>query len=268
MAKKVVRVETDSKDTDAKDPDAAQRGRASGGSGGGDVDPTWTPTPEAKGKATKLRLIAAVLWLLAIGGEMYGIFGLLRDDPVKTSLLIGLIVVIGLLAVGGSLLWKKANRLDPASKADTVRFFVQNQLGAILTVIAFLPLIVLILLNKDMDPKQKALAGGIGALVMIAATAVGIDWDAPSVEQYTEETSQVEDIVGDNLVYWTEAGNVFHLCPEVSDLQRESKDNKIYSGTVAEAHEAGKSRLTKEIAYESRICGFDGPTDAPADDAS
>jgi hypothetical protein len=30
--------------------------------------------------------------------------------------------------------------------------------------------------------------------------------------------------------------------------------------------------LTKEIAYESRICGFDdpsdGPTDAPAEDAS
>lgn len=259
MAKKVVRVGSDAKDT----------GGAT--TGGADAGPTWTPTPEAKGKATKLRLVAGGLWALAIGAEGYGIFGLLRQDPVKMGLLIGLIVVIGLLAVGGSLLWKKANRLDPASKADTVRFFVQNQLGAIITVIAFLPLIVLILMNKDMSPKQKALAGGLGAIVMIAAAAVGVDWDSPSVEQYTEETNQVEDIVGDNLVYWTEAGKVFHLCPEVSDLQRESKDNKIYSGTVAEAHEAGKSRLTKEIAYESRICGFDdpsdGPTDAPAEDA-
>ncbi|UUZ61149.1 hypothetical protein [Nocardioides sp. B-3] len=115
---------------------------------------------------------------------------MLRDTPVNMVLLIGLLVVIGLLAAGGSLLWKQANRLDPASRRDTVRFFVQNQLGAIITVIAFLPLIVLILTNKDMSGKEKALAGGIGVLVMIAATAVGVDLDAPSVEQYTEESNQ------------------------------------------------------------------------------
>lgn len=224
--------------------------------------PTWTPTPEAKGRATQLRLVAAVLWVVAIGLEGYAIFGVLNDSSVNMVLLIALIVVIGIVAIGGSLLWKKANRLDPASRSDTVRFFVQNQLGAIITVIAFLPLIVLILLNKDMTPQQKALAGGIGAIVMVAA-AVGIDWSAPSTEQYTAETSQVTDIKGENLVYWTKSGKVFHLCEKVSAVNRASKDNTIYSGTVADAHAAGKDRLTLQVAQEAKQCGFDTPTPAP-----
>lgn len=238
--KKVVRVESDS--------DAAE------------TESTWKPTSEAKSSATRLRLIAAGLWVLAIGGEAYGIFGVLRDSSVNMVLLIALIVVIGILAVAGSLLWKKANRLDPASKRDAVRFFVQNQLGAIITVIAFLPLIVLILMNKDMDKRQKAIAGGIGVVVMLAAGAVGIDWSAPSVEQYTAESSQVVQATGHDLVYWTKAGKVFHLCEDVSAVNLKSKDNKIYSGTVADAHAAGKDRLTKQVKSEAKQCGFDTPT--------
>lgn len=250
--KKVVRVESD--------PET--RGETS------EADPTWTPTAEAKSKATKLRLVAAALWLLAIAGEAYAIFGVLNADDVNMVLLIALIMVIGLLAIGGSLLWKKANRLDPARRSEPTRFFVQNQLGAIITAVAFLPLLVLILLNKDMSGREKALAGGIGVAVMLIAGYFGVDTDSPSVEQYTEETNTVEDIVGENLVYWTKDGNVFHLCAEASDVNRESKDGKIYEGTVAEAHEAGKDRLTKKIEQEKRECGFDEPTDEPTAEAS
>lgn len=246
--KKVVRVESNS---DSEPPKS---------------DSTWKPTAEANSKATRLRLSAAALWVLAIAGELYGIFGVLNNPPVNMVLLIAVIVVIGLLAVGGSLLWKKANRLDPASKTDTVRFFVQNQLGAIVTVIAFLPLIALILLNKDMDKKQKAIAGGIGVVVMLAAGAVGVDWDAPSTEQYTAESNAVTDATGQDLVYWTKSGKVFHLCEDVSAVNLESKDNKIYSGTVADAHEAGKSRLTKQVEQERKQCGFDTPADDNATD--
>jgi hypothetical protein len=224
-------------------------------------DASWKPTAEANGKATTLRLIAAALWLVAIGGEAYGIFGVLRQTPVNMVLLIALIVVIGILAIAGSLLWKKANRLDPARKSDTIRFFVQNQLGAIITVIAFLPLIVLILMNKDMSKNQKALAGGIGVVVMLVATTVGIDWNPPSVEQYTEESNQVENATGRDLVYWTKEGKVFHLCEDVSAVNLESKDNKIYSGTVADAHAAGKERLTLQVEQERKQCGFDTPAD-------
>ena len=231
--------------------------------------PKWKPTKEAQGDATQFRLIAAALWLVAIGLEAWAIFGVLGKDDVNMLLLIVLIVIIGIFAIGGSLLWKKANRLDPASKEDTVRFFVQNQLGAIISIIAFLPLIILIVTNKNLDPKQKALAGGIGAIVMLAATYIGVDTSPASVEQYTAETNSVTNATGGtNLVYWTKAGKVFHICNKVSDLQRESKDNKIYEGTVAEAHAAGKDRLTLKIAQEQRQCGLTPKPSTPTASAT
>jgi len=106
-----------------------------------DTQPTFTPNPEAKGKAKQKRIIALVLWAVAITLELVAIFWLLRpsfDELVASQgfpqwrwyTLIGFIVVIGALAIIGSLLWKQANRLDPASKKDTVKFFIQNQLGA------------------------------------------------------------------------------------------------------------------------------------------
>ena len=74
-------------------------------------------------------------------------------------------------------------------------------------------------------------------------------------------------ITGQNLVYWTKSGEVFHLCDEASAVNLESKDNTIYSGTVADAHAAGKSRLTKQIELETEQCGFDAPAEeAPAED--
>jgi hypothetical protein len=237
---------------------------ATKGSGSDAAEPArsdWKPTPEHKSKATRFRLIAAVLWVLAIAGELFGIFYVLDQDPVSTWLLIGVIVVVGALAMGGSYLWKKANRLDPASRSEPVRFFVQNQLGAIITIIAFLPLIVLIFADKDMDGRQKAIAGGIAVAVMIGATLFGVDFDSPSTEQYASEEADVIAITGENLVFWTKSGEVFHLCEDASAVNLESKDNKIYSGTVADAHADGKDRLTLQIESEKRQCGF---AEAPA----
>ena len=244
--KKVVRVEPTS---------------AAAGSGGtavaDDSAPTWTPTPEAKKQATTFRLIAGGLWLLAIAGEAFTIFWVLRQVPVNMVLLIILIVVIGALAIGGSLLWKKANRLDPASKEDKVRFFVQNQLGAIIAVIAFLPLIILIFTNKDMDGKQKALAGIIAIVIGGGALALGVDYNPPSVEQYTAESNTIEQLTGQDLVYWTKSGSVFHVCAEVPDVNKESQDGQIYEGTVADAHAAGKDRLVSYWQREAvNYCGY------------
>ena len=229
------------------------------------VEPTWKPTSEANTKATNLRVVAILLWALAIAGEAFAIFGVLNRPPVNMVLLIALIVVVGVLATGGSLLWKRANRLDPARKSDTVRFFVQNQLGAIITLVAFLPLIVLIFLNKDMSGKQKALAGTVGILVAVVATAFGIDWSPPSVEQYTAESNQVIEATGKDLVYWTKQGEVFHLCEDASAVNLKSKDNTIYSGTVADAHAAGKDRLTLQVEQERKQCGFVAPAEETDD---
>lgn len=220
---------------------------------------TWTPTPEAKKKATTRRVIALVLWAIAIALEAVAIFWLLRQVPFTTThtiiLVAGLVVIAG-LAIGGSLLWKRANRLDPARKSESVRFFVQNQLGAIIAVIAFLPLIILIFLNKDMNGTQKGVAGGAAIVLLIVAGLFGVSWNPPSVEQYDAETKYIVELTGQDLVFWTTFGNVYHLCEEAYDVQRESSDSTIFSGSVADAHAAGKDRLTKKVDQEIEQCGL------------
>jgi hypothetical protein len=232
----------------------------------------WKPTAEAKGSATGKRVLAIILWLVAIGGEAFAIFWVLRR-PMENGafptwawiLLLGILVVIGLLTFFGGQLWKQANRLDPASKENKFAFFVQNQLGAIITIIAFVPLIVLIFLNKDMDGKQKGIAGAVGIVLLLVAGFFSTSINSPSVEQYTTETQQVVDITGQNLVFWTKSGEVFHLCNEASAVNLESKDNTIYSGTVADAHANGKDRLTLQVDQEIEQCGFEAPAEETAE---
>lgn len=247
----------------------------------------WKPTAAAKTKATTFRWIAAALWAVAIAAEAVGIFWLLRQrvyvgedgtlvrDPDTGLLeeqgvtaqfpqwafitLLVLLVVIAALAITGSILWKKANRLDPARKSETVRFFVQNQLGAIIAIVAFLPLIILIFLNKDMDKGQKTTAGVVGIALAVLATVIGVDFTPPSVEQYTADQSTVIQLLGKDQVVWVDGGAVYHVCDEVSDIQTGSEKR---TGTTAGAVEAGKSRLTLKFASELRTCGLAVPENA------
>lgn len=157
--------------------------------GKADITAAWAASQGQKASAKKLRLFAALSWLVAIGTEIFGIVMLLKNkfDQGNLALLIGILVVIAVFAIAGSILWKKANRHDPATKAEPFKFFVQNQLGAIITVIAFLPLLALIFLDKDMDPKNKKIAGGVGVALALVAAAIGVDLDPPSTEQYTQD---------------------------------------------------------------------------------
>jgi hypothetical protein len=237
------------------------------------TDGVWKPTAEAKSKATTFRIVAAIFWVLAIAAEAVAIFWLLRTQTEQTWFmwaLIGGIVLIGILAVVGSQFWKKANHLDPAKKSEPVRFFIQNQLGVIISIIAFLPLIILIFLNKDMDGKQKGIAGGIGIAVLIAAGLLSAEWNPSSVEGNTAEqvanegqigdyTDIVVALTGEDFVTWTKSGGVYHLCTDASAVNLESADNQIYSGDVATAHTAGKAGLTLEIKKELRECGLEEP---------
>lgn len=247
----------------------------------------WKPTAAAKSKATTFRWIAAVLWALAIIGEAVSIFWLLRQreyvgedgalvrDPDTGLLedrgvtavfpqwafitLLVLLVVIAALAITGSILWKKANRLDPARRSETVRFFVQNQLGAIIAIVAFLPLVILIFLNKDMSKGQKTTAGIVGVVLALLATVIGVDFNPPSVEKYTADQSAVIQLLGKDEVVWVDGGAVYHVCEDVSDIQTGSEKRV---GTTAEAVEAGKSRLTLKFASELNACGLPVPQNA------
>ncbi|MFZ1815311.1 MAG: hypothetical protein WBO55_18370 [Rhizobiaceae bacterium] len=227
--------------------------------------PLFTPAPEAKAKAKSNRLIALVLWAVAIILEVVAIVWLLRpsfDELVASQgfpqwrwwTLIGFVVVIGVLAIAGSVLWKRANHLDPASRKEPVKFFIQNQLGAFIALLAFLPLIAMIFLNKDMDSKQKGIAGAAAIIVAIAATAMGIDFKPMSQEQMAVESQVVTQLVGQDLVWWSAGGNVVHLCEGVSDLQ--GVTTAISSGPVSDALGSGKQGITLELASELSQCGL------------
>ena len=157
-----------------------------------DVTKEWRASQGQKSAATRLRLFAGISWVVAIGTEIAGIVMLRQHkfDHGNLPLLIGLLVVIAVFAIAGNLMWKQANKHDPASRADSARFFFQNQLGAIITVIAFLPLVALILMDKDMDPKNKKIAGGVGVVLAVVATLIGVDFNPPSTEQYTQDMNK------------------------------------------------------------------------------
>jgi len=152
-----------------------------------DVTKAWAATQGQQGAAKKLRIYAALCWVVAIGTEILAIVWLKQGKFNQGSLVlpIAMLVVIAVFAIGGNLLWKNSNKYDPASRADGFRFFVQNQLGAIITLIAFLPLVIMIFLDKDMDPKNKKILGGVGAALAAIAFASGIDLHPHSVEQNT-----------------------------------------------------------------------------------
>jgi hypothetical protein len=202
-----------------------------------DVTKEWRATHGQKSAATRLRIFAAIAWIVAIGTEIAGIV-LLRQhkfDHGNLPLLIGLLVVIAIFAIGGSLMWKAANRHDPARESDTARFFVQNQLGAIITVIAFLPLIVLILMDKDMDPKNKKIAGGVGIVLAAIAAFIGIDFNPPSVEQYTQDMNKCAAEI--------KASQPTTDCsPEVADQAKAiAQDSATVAGATKDAaHPAGQ----------------------------
>jgi hypothetical protein len=262
-----------------------------------DVTKDWRATQGQESAAKRLRIFAALAWIVAIGGEVAGIV-LLRQgkfDDGNLVLLIGLLVGIAIFAVAGSLMWKAANKQDPASKSEPVKFFIQNQLGAIITVIAFLPLIVLIFMDKDMDPKNKKIAGGVGVVLALAATLIGVDFSPPSVEQYTqdmntcaaqikanqpttacspevaqqakeiaEDTATVtEATAGRDVVYWIapEAGATRSSTPHVFHLCENVsplRGKQVNSGSVTQAYAENANRITKQIPMEQRQCGFAG----------
>lgn len=194
-------------------------------------------TEEAKGKAKQLRLFALLAWFVAIGLEVFAILKLITNETLMWLIIV--IVAILALSITGSLLWKKANRWNPASEKDKARFFIQNQLGALIAAIAFLPLLILILTNKNLDGKTKGIAGAVAGVALLVATIVGIDFNPPSVEKYTEQinaqTTEVTDLTnGVDLVYWTPSGNKLHIFDDCQHI----KNSTVSNGTVKQAWEA------------------------------
>jgi hypothetical protein len=206
-----------------------------------DVTKEWRATHDQESAAKRLRIFAALSWIVAIGGEVAGVVLLFRHtfDHGNLPLLIGILVGIAIFAIAGSLMWKAANKHDPARESDKAKFFFQNQLGAIVTLIAFLPLIVLIFMDKDMDPKNKKIAGGVGAVLAVVATLIGVSWNPPSVEQYTKDMNTCAAQI--------KANQPTTACsPEVA---QQAKDIARDSSTVAEATKDPEHPAGRDVVY-------------------
>jgi hypothetical protein len=206
-----------------------------------DVTKDWRATHGQVSAAKRLRVFAALSWIVAIGGEIAGIVLLFRHtfDHGNLALLIGMLAGIAIFAIAGSLMWKAANKQDPAREADTFKFFVQNQLGAIVTLVAFLPLIVLIFMDKDMDPRNKKVAGGVGAALALVATLIGVSYNPPSVEQYTQDMNRCAAQI--------KASEPTTACsPEVAD---QAKDIARDSSIVADATKSAESPGGQNVVY-------------------
>ena len=206
-----------------------------------DVTKEWRATHDQESAAKRLRIFAALSWIVAIGGEVAGVVLLFRHtfDHGNLPLLIGILVGIAIFAIAGSLMWKAANKHDPARESDKAKFFFQNQLGAIITLIAFLPLIVLIFMDKDMDPKNKKIAGGVGAVLAVVATMIGVSWNPPSVEQYTKDMNTCAAQI--------KANQPTTACsPEVA---QQAKEIARDSSTVAEATKDPEHPAGRDVVY-------------------
>lgn len=206
-----------------------------------DVTKDWRATHGQESAAKRLRIFAALSWIVAIGGEIAGIVLLYKHkfDHGNLALLIGILVGIAIFAVAGSLMWKAANKHDPARASDKFKYFVQNQLGAIITLVAFLPLVVLIFMDKDMDPKNKKIAGGVGAALAVLATLIGVSYNPPSVEQYTQDMNTCAAQI--------KANEPTTACsPEVA---AQAKDIARDSDAVAEATKDAAHPAGQDVVY-------------------
>ena len=194
------------------------------------------------GNAALKRVFAVVFWLLAIAAEVAAIMllnGYLYIPYELKTLLIIAIALDLIFVIIGSQFWKKANHINPPSEKNKVWFFLCSQMGLIVAVIAFCPLIVLLLKNKDkLDKKTKVIVTVIAAVALLVAGACSIDYDPVSQESLAEAKSEVSELTDDGTVYWTRYGRSYHCDINCHTLARSST---LYEGTIEEAFAARRN---------------------------
>lgn len=194
---------------------------------------------ERKGNALPFRIAAIVLWVLGIACEVVAILTangtLFLPGLSQMVWLIIWIVADLVLVVVGSQLWKRANHISPASKESKVAYWVQTDLGIIIAVIAFAPIILLMLSNKDLDKKTKQVCSAVAGIALVAAIGSGIDYHPTTQEDLDQAEAGAAVLSDDGLCYWTPFGKVYHFNP---DCQYIKNSSTIYSGTVQEAIDA------------------------------
>lgn len=204
------------------------------------------------GNATGLRIGAIVLWLLAIGFEVCGIMMLLGKLSLSfmptMAQLIAVVVLDLICVVIGAQLWKKANHIKPASEKNPFMFWLWNNMGVIVCIIAFLPYIILLLTNKDLDKKTKAIATVVAIIALLIGGVASYDFNPVSEEQQ----QAAMNVLGETEVYWAPFGKVYHTHEDCGAL---NQSDTLTVGTVEQAIAEGRTRLCSFCAKKDDIQG-------------
>ncbi|MBQ6661674.1 MAG: hypothetical protein IJM57_09690 [Lachnospiraceae bacterium] len=226
-----------------------------------------------QGSATGKRVVAVILWVLAIACEVFAI--LIATKKLEITFMNSLVAIVALividlaLVIAGSLLWKKANRIDPASEKNKVGFWIWNNMGLIVAVAAFLPFIILTLTNKKADKNTKIVAVAVGAIALVIGVLVGHEWNPLSAEQKAEQEGIYADaVLPEQAVYYTQFGKKYHLykaCQHIndSDTVYEAKVGSVDGKSAVDlALEDGCSDVCKTCA--NKFADERGITPSPA----
>ena len=244
MAQKIVRADSKKKKASEKAQEVVESVQEAATGKDEDKD----PSPSKRGgNSIVFRIVAFVLWALAIGCEIFAIMILLNAMYVKNKMmwLIILIVADLVLAIVAAQLWKKANHINPPSKKNKFTFYLWSELGVIMAAICFLPLIILLLKDKDLDKKTKTIVTVIACVAFLITGVASADFDPIS----KEEKEAAEALITED-VYWTTFGRKYHLD---IDCQAIRNSEVLTEGTVTEAIDAGRTSLCKFCARNHNI---------------
>ncbi len=213
------------------------------------VQHTIKPAPE-KGNPTGLRIGAVVLWVLAIAFEVLAalvLFGKISLSflPVMYQLIAFLVLDLVCVVIG-SQFWKKANHIAPASEKNKAKFWLWNNMGLIVCCFAFIPIVVLMLSNKDLDKKTKIICTVVAVIALLIGGLTSYDWDPVSQEQLAE----AEHVLNGVDVYWAPFGKVYHTH---EDCQALNNSETLTVGSVDEAIAANRTRLCSFCARRDSI---------------
>ncbi len=203
------------------------------------------------GNAGGLRAGAVILWIAGLGMEIVALLIALgtinlKFMPTLWQLIIMLVLDLACVIIG-SQLWKKANRIKPASKKNKVKFWLWNNMGVIACVVDFMPIIIVLLTNKDLDKKTKTIAVVVAEIALLIGGIASYDFDPVSAE---EQQAAIGAIDGD--VYWAPFGKVYHTHEDCSAL---NQTDTLTRGSVEEAIAANRTRLCSFCAHRDEITG-------------
>ena len=232
-------------------------GHAVGAGAGLDLDASHAQrAAQAKGKRTA----AIVLWAIAIVIEIIAVLGATGKIMSWTGesafgvftygwpFLIGCLVVMAILTIVGSQLWKAANHINPPKKeGNAFKYWMQTEFGTLMAIIAFLPIIIVLLTAKNVnaDTKKFGLIGAAAALVLCGLC--GVDYNPTSEETLDQIEMEAAQLADGGLCYWTPYGQKYHFNPDCRYIKNSTD---ITQGTVQQAFDAGRQAPCSGCAVE------------------